>query len=170
VEQFDEEGKAIEGGYRINVDGTVTRIIDHEAQRPNGIAISADGKYLIVADNHNGPELGGQRMLLRFDLNDDGSVNLAGRKVLYDWGKERGPDGIAIGPDGHIYATAGLNFASSLETAAEHLSGVYIISIEGGEARNNSRSRRYYYQLYLWRRRWKDIVHHRRRQTLECSN
>ena len=131
VEQFDADGKAIEGVYRIDTDGSVTRIIEHEAQRPNGIAISADGKYLIVADNHNGPEPGGQRMLLRFDLKDDGSVDLASRKVLYDWGEERGPDGIAIGPDGHIYATAGLNFASSLETAAEHLSGVYVVSIEG---------------------------------------
>ena len=131
VEQFDDDGKAIEGVYRIDTDGSVTRIIDHEAQRPNGIAISAGGKYLIVADNHNGPEPDGQRMLLRFDLKNDGSVDLASRKVLYDWEKERGPDGIAIGPDGHIYATAGLNFASSLEAASEHLSGVYVVSIEG---------------------------------------
>lgn len=131
VEQFDEEGKPIEGVYRVDPDGTVTRIITHEVQRPNGIAISADGDYLLVADNHNGPEKGGQRILWRFDLGEDGTVDLESRKKLYDWGENRGPDGIAIGPDGHIYATAGLNFASKLETANKHRSGVYVISLEG---------------------------------------
>ena len=47
VEQFDEQGREIEGVYRIDTDGSVTRIIDHEAQRPNGIAISAEGKGFI---------------------------------------------------------------------------------------------------------------------------
>ncbi len=131
VEQIDGEGKPIEGVYRIDPDGKVTRIITHEVQRPNGIAISQDGKYLIVADNHNGPDAGGQRMLWRFDLKGDGSVDPASRKVLFDWEKERGPDGIAIGPDGHVYATAGFNFASELESANTFPAGVYVISLEG---------------------------------------
>lgn len=131
VEQFDKDGKAIEGVYRIDPDGSVARVITHEVQRPNGIAISGDGRYLIVADNHNGPDPGGQRMLWRFDLKADGSIDPDSRKKLYDWKGERGPDGIAVGPDGHIYATAGLNFASSLETANEFPAAVYIISLEG---------------------------------------
>lgn len=131
VEQLDANGDPVEGVYRIDTDGTVTRIITHEVQRPNGIAVSNDGKFLIVADNHNGPGSGGQRMLWRFDLNDDGSVDPDSRKMLFDWGKERGPDGIAIGPDGHVYATAGFNFASELESANEFPAGVYVISLEG---------------------------------------
>tara|TARA_R110002096_G_scaffold196404_13_gene379286 strand:- start:3662 stop:4621 length:960 start_codon:yes stop_codon:yes gene_type:complete len=133
VEQFDDHGSPIEGVYRIDPDGSVECIISYEVQRPNGIAISRDGKYLVVADNHNGPEEGGQRALWRFDLKADGTIAPDSRKCLYDWGNERGPDGIAIGPDGNIYATAGTNFASSMETATEHLSGVYVISMEGGQ-------------------------------------
>ena len=131
VEQRDEEGKPIEGVYRIDPNGEVTRIITHEVQRPNGIAISKDGKYLIVADNHNGPGSGGQRMLWRFDLQEGGAVDLESKAKLFDWGIERGPDGICIGPDGNIYATAGFNFASELESADRFKAGVYVISIEG---------------------------------------
>lgn len=131
VEQFDADGKPIEGVYRIDPDGPVTRIITHEVQRPNGIAVSKDEKFLIVADNHNGPEAGGQRMLWRFDLNSDGSVVPESRKMLFDWKQERGPDGICIGPDGNIYATAGFNFPSELESADEFKAGIYVISLEG---------------------------------------
>lgn len=131
VEQFDADGKPIEGVYRIDPDGSVSRIISHEVQRPNGIAVSSDEKYLIVADNHNGPDAGGQRMLWRFDLKSDGNVDPDSRKMLFDWKQERGPDGICIGPDGNIYATAGFNFASALETADEFKAGVYVISLEG---------------------------------------
>ncbi len=131
VEQFDAEGKPIEGVYRIDPDGTVTRVISHEVQRPNGIAISNDGNHLIVADNHNGPDTGGQRMLWRFDLQANGDVDLDSRKLLYDWGDERGPDGIAVGQNGNVYATAGFNFPSALEANPKHKSGVYVISLEG---------------------------------------
>jgi gluconolactonase len=131
AEQLDAEGKPIEGVYRIDPDGSVTRIIAHEVQRPNGIGISKDGKHLVVADNHNGPNAGGQRMLWRFDLKEDGTIDPDSRKQLFDWKAERGPDGIAIGQDGNVYATAGFNFPSALETANEFKSGVYVISLEG---------------------------------------
>ena len=131
VEQIDDEGNPVEGVYRIDPDGNVARIISHEVQRPNGIAISLDGRYLVVADNHNGPDAGGNRKLWRFDLAGDGTVDPASRKEIFDWGGERGPDGICVGPEGAIYATAGFNFPSELETADIHKAGVYVFTIEG---------------------------------------
>lgn len=132
---FDDEGKAVEGVYRIAPDGTITQVITHEVDRPNGIAIK-DG-YLFVADNVNsGPNegVGGNRKLWRFELTDDGSVDRESAHCLYDWGTDRGPDGIVVGPDGLIYATAGFNFPKPpAETAGKHKAGVYVIDPESGE-------------------------------------
>jgi len=53
--------------------------------------------------------------------------------VLFDWGSDRGPDGIAIDLAGRIYATAGLNHAAPpFETAGKRKAGVYVISPDQG--------------------------------------
>lgn len=135
VEQFDEQGREIEGVYRIDAPGKLSRIITHEVHRPNGILISADDKFLFVADNVNdGPAegLGGNRKLWRFDLRADGSVVPASRKLLFDWGSDRGPDGLALDSMGRIYATAGFNFPKPpVETSIKYGAGVYVFSPEG---------------------------------------
>src|SRR5437763_358713 len=83
-----------EGGVdRIDPDGTVTRVIGREVERANGVLVSADGKSLYVADNNN-DAAGGARKLWRFGLRGDGSVDLASRTLMYDWGTGRGPDGL----------------------------------------------------------------------------
>jgi gluconolactonase len=95
MQQIDANGKPIEGVYRIDTDGKVTRIIDHEVDRPNGILVSPGDKKLFVAGNVNdGPNngLGGARRLWRFDLNADGTVDKKSRKLLFDWGPDRGPE------------------------------------------------------------------------------
>ena len=53
MELLDDAGRAVEGVYRIDPSGQVTRIIAHEVDRPNGIAITADDRFLFVADNNN---------------------------------------------------------------------------------------------------------------------
>ena len=53
MEILDEKGRTIEGVYRIDPDGKVVRIIGRELERPNGVLVSADDKYLFVADNNN---------------------------------------------------------------------------------------------------------------------
>jgi gluconolactonase len=134
VEQFDTDGKSIEGVYRIDLDGSVHRVITHEVHRPNGIGTSPDGKYLFVADNLNdGPDaVGGSRKLWRFELRANGDVFLATRQLLFDWGTDRGPDGITIDQQGRIYAAAGFNHANPpAETVKKYRAGIYVIDPNG---------------------------------------
>ncbi|MDA1049002.1 MAG: SMP-30/gluconolactonase/LRE family protein [Planctomycetota bacterium] len=135
MQQRDADGREIEGVYRIDEVGKVSRIITHEVDRPNGIVVSPDDKHLFVADNVNdGPQgQGGNRKLWRFDLKEDGSVDPASRKLLFDWGTDRGPDGMAMDIEGRLYAAAGFNFpVPPVETANQHKAGIYVIAAEGG--------------------------------------
>ncbi len=135
LEQFDKNGKRIEGVYRIDAPGKVTRIITHEVDRPNGIVISPDEKFLYVGDNVNdGPNngLGGNRKLWRFNLKPDGTVDLKSRKLMFDWGTDRGPDGMAVDVKANLYVTAGFNFPKDpVETSKKYKAGVYVISPRG---------------------------------------
>ena len=112
----------------------MTRIITHEVDRPNGLAVSADDRYLFVADNVNdGPKAqGGNRKLWRFDLQADGTIDPASRKLLFDWETDRGPDGMALDREGNLYVAAGFNFPKPpVETAIKHQAGIYVFTPEG---------------------------------------
>jgi len=127
----DGQGRIIEGVYRIDRDGKVTRILGRAVERPNGVLISADDKYFFVADNNN-DTIGGARKLWRFDLNKDGSVDLTSKKLLHDWAKGRGPDGIKQDQLGRLYVAAGLNQPNPpSEPAGDIKGGIYVISPEG---------------------------------------
>jgi gluconolactonase len=91
-----------EAVYRIDPGGKLTRIID-DVDRPNGIAISPDGKTLYLADNH--PDAGRGRTLLAYTLGADGRASA--RRVLHDFTPGRGVDGMSLDAEGNIYATAG---------------------------------------------------------------
>jgi len=129
IEMLDAAGKQVEGVYRIDAPGKVTRII-HELDRPNGLLVSPGDRYLYVADNNNNTE-GGARKLWRFDLKKDGSVDTGSKKLIFDWRKGRGPDGFKMDRQGRLYVAAGRNKASQFETTDEFKSGVYILSPEG---------------------------------------
>jgi gluconolactonase len=88
-----------EAVFRIDPDGSVHRL-ETTASKPNGLAISPDGKTLYVADS--GPERGA---LLALDLGGDGVV--AHPRVLHDFGRGRGIDGMTVTTDGRIVAAAG---------------------------------------------------------------
>ncbi|HWG43043.1 MAG TPA: SMP-30/gluconolactonase/LRE family protein [Gemmataceae bacterium] len=99
--------------YRIDTDGKVIEVT-HTLEKPNGIALSPDQKYLYVADHNNGtdridptapaPKLGAMKVY-RFSLGDDGLVHGSG-KVIVDFGTEAGSDGMTVDARGNIYLAA----------------------------------------------------------------
>ena len=106
------------GVYRIDPDGSLTRIID-EAGRPNGILVSPDQSTLYVS-SVEGPAWSGLNVILAFDLAEDGSVS--NRRTLVDLRPDIGSDGMAIDVNGNLYTTRP---ASS--------PGVYVYSPTGEE-------------------------------------
>jgi gluconolactonase len=135
--------KPVEGVYRINreaklPDGlcafaydipNVIRILCDGAERPNGILISPDDRFLFIADNNNNTH-GGSRKLLRYTLDENGDVKPGSRKVIFDWKDGRGPDGMKMDAEGRIYVAAGTNKTTEYETT-RFKAGCYILSPSG---------------------------------------
>lgn len=98
--------------YRINKDNSVVEIT-HDIAKPNGIAITPDGKILVVADHDNGtdkidptkpdPKIGNQQ-IVAFDLDKEGLVT-GKKRVLIDYGTAAGCDGMTVDSEGRIYLT-----------------------------------------------------------------
>jgi sugar lactone lactonase YvrE len=78
---------------------------------PNGMAVTADGTTLLVAETF------GHR-LTGFTIEEDGS--LTDRRVFAQLGEEHSPDGIALDADGNVWVSSAL-------------SGEYLLVREGGE-------------------------------------
>jgi gluconolactonase len=127
----DEQGRTIEGVYRIDPDGKVSRVLGREVERANGVLVSPEDRYLFVADNNNNT-VGGARKLWRFDLRKDGTADVASKKLLYDWGTGRGPDGVKQDQKGRLYVAAGLNKPNPpFEPAVDKKGGIYVFTPEG---------------------------------------
>ena len=88
-----------EAVFRVDPGGKVARL-ETTARKPNGLAVSPDGKTLYVSDS--GPA---RQALLALDLDDDGDA--ARPRVLHDFGKARGIDGLTVAADGRVVAAAG---------------------------------------------------------------
>ena len=130
LEIRDKQGRAVEGVYRIDPDGTVTQVITHQVDRPNGIHITPDDRYLYVVDNNNNtPNVA--RAVWRFSLTEKGNVVANSRKKMHDFGRGRGGDGMALDVDGRLYIAAGRTVASPPNETTEVAGGVYVISREG---------------------------------------
>ena len=131
MEMRDESGRLVEGVYRIDAPGRVTRVISHEVERPNGVFVSPGDEFLFVADNNNNA-IGGARKLWRFSLLPDGSIRADSRKLIFDWKDARGPDGLKLDREGRLYVAAGLTKANPpYETADKFKGGLYILSAGG---------------------------------------
>jgi len=117
-----------EAVYRIDLDGTVTRVVSQpEVERPNGLALTPDGKTLYVVDSHSRP--GGNRKVWAFDVADDGSPSH--RREVFDFGKGRGGDGLRLDERGNLWIAAGIMFPRHSGETADVPPGVYVLSPRG---------------------------------------
>jgi gluconolactonase len=99
--------------YRIQRDGRVIEVT-HDAEKPNGIALSPDQRRLYLIDHNNGtdridpnapPPRKGAMKVYSFRLGADGLI--AGkRKTLVDFGTEDGADGMTVDVRGNVYLAA----------------------------------------------------------------
>lgn len=91
------------GVYRATPDGKVT-LITKELERPNGLALSPDGKTLYVGNSH-----GPRPIIMAFAIAADGTAG-PGRvffdaSKLRDMGRRGALDGMAIDTQGNLWAT-----------------------------------------------------------------
>lgn len=118
----------VEGVYRIGLDGKVARMLTQkEIDRPNGIAVSPDDKTLYVVDSH--PKVGGNRKIWAFDLAADGS--LAKQRLVYDFGKGRGGDGLRVDIKGNLWVAAGISVERGPGESLDVPPAIYVISPAG---------------------------------------
>lgn len=118
----------VEGVYRVDADGRVERVLDQdEVERPNGIALSPDGRILYVVDSH--PRVGGSRRVLAYAVTETGA--LGSREVFVDFGAARGGDGIKVDEEGRLYVCAGVLHPRSDGETAERAPGVYVFDKDG---------------------------------------
>lgn len=115
--------------YRWSRDGKLVRATENIA-KPNGLMLAPGGRTLYVAETDNGsaglpgtppPTAPGRMTLNAFPVAEDGS--LGEKKVLVDFGKVLGIDGMSIDVEGHIYAAV----------RSEKRYGIVVYSPEGKE-------------------------------------
>ncbi len=124
--EFLEMGE--EAVYRIDLDGTVTRVLGQpEVQRPNGIAISPDCRTLYLTDSHTNP--GGNRKVWAFSLSEAGQPSR--RRLVYDFGKGRGGDGLKLDSKGNLWVAAGILTPRWPGETSDVAPGAYVITPAG---------------------------------------
>jgi gluconolactonase len=102
-----------EGVFFISLEGYVIPL-NVTVFKPNGLVLSPNGKTLYISDNG-----ARRRVLIAVQVGDRGLP--LDSKVLYDFGNERGIDGMTVTTDGRIVAAAG----------SGDKAGVYVFSPEG---------------------------------------
>jgi gluconolactonase len=129
---YSEDRSALEleteAVYRVDGDGTVTRVLSQpQVERPNGLAITPNGRRLYVIDSHTRP--GGNRKVWSFDITEDGL--LSGQRLFFDFGRGRGGDGMRLDEHGNLWVAAGINHPRHFGETADVPAGVYVITPDG---------------------------------------
>jgi gluconolactonase len=118
----------VEGVYRVDPNGQVVRVLSQPViQKPNGLAITPDNRTLYVIDSNSAP--GGNRKIWAFPLAPDGTPGE--RRLVYDFGKGRGGDGMRLDNRGNLWVAAGILTPRSPAETTDVPPGVYVISPEG---------------------------------------
>ena len=118
----------IEGVYRIDPSGQVTRVVEQPAiQRPNGLAITPDDRKLYLVDSN--PNRGGNRKIWAFDIQPDGS--LAHQTLVYDFAPGRGGDGMRLDMKGNLWIAAGISRPRTENETTLNPPGIYVITPHG---------------------------------------
>ncbi len=108
--------------------GAVRRVVSQpEIGRPNGLAITPDDRTLYVIDSHNVE--GGNRKIWAFDVADDGT--LTGQRLVFDFGRGRGGDGMRLDRQGNLWVAAGVLKPRNPHETAEVQTGIHVISPAG---------------------------------------
>ena len=119
---------SLEGVYRIDPDSKVRRILEQPAiQRPNGIAVTQDCRFLYVVDSC--PVIGGNRKIWEFELNDQGDPSE--QRLVYDFAPGRGGDGMRLDIEGNLYIAAGIMQPRGPHETEDVKPGIYIVSRDG---------------------------------------
>jgi gluconolactonase len=110
TEKRELEHRAV---YRLDPADKSVVEITHEVEKPNGVALSPDGKTLYVADHNNGTDQIGSAEVVKpgamkvyaFPLGIDGKVS-GPRRTMLDFGKQAGCDGMTVDTKGNLYLAA----------------------------------------------------------------
>ena len=109
--------------------GVVRRVLSQPAiGRPNGLAITPDDKTLYVIDSHS--VAGGNRKIWAFDVERlDGT--LANQRLVFDFGRGRGGDGMRLDRAGNLWVAAGVLKPRHAHETGDVKTGIHVISPDG---------------------------------------
>ncbi len=95
----DGETSAVASLVRVRPDGSAA-VVATDAQYPNGVGVSPDGRWLYVND------LLGKSRVLRYPLDENG--DLGEMETMIEFGRGM-PDGLAVAASGNIYVCLNLS-------------------------------------------------------------
>jgi len=114
--------------FHIDPDGSVEIAVSQpDIQRPNGIHISPDERTLYLVDSCPVPD--GNRKIWAFDLDARGT--LSNQRVIYDFGRGRGGDGMTVDSEGTLYIAAGIHRPRGPHETTDVAPGIYQITPQG---------------------------------------
>jgi gluconolactonase len=108
--------------------GSVRRVVSQpQIGRPNGLAITPDDKTLYVIDSDSRP--GGNRKIWAFDVRGDGTLD--NQRLVFDFGRGRGGDGMRLDRQGNLWVAAGVLKPRQATETGDVKTGIHVISPAG---------------------------------------